>query len=56
MHMGYIGYDIWAIEYSQAMTVPESVVETSPDCRRRETVEPLSAFQVKVVALPTVKL
>jgi hypothetical protein len=38
------------------MIVPEFAVETSPDCRRRVTVVPLSAFQVKVVALPTVKL
>lgn len=39
----------------EAMTVPELVVEVSPYCRRRVTVVPLSAFQLRVVDSPAVK-
>lgn len=42
--------------YSQAMMVPELAVETAPYCRRRVTVVPASAFQLRVVASPAVKV
>lgn len=38
------------------MAVPSVAVVTSPCCRRRETVPLVVGFQVRVVALPTVKV
>jgi len=39
----------------EAMMMPELAVEVSPCCRRRVTVVPLSAFQLRVVDSPAVK-